>query len=373
MIARLPRRASLAILALLAPLVTGAAPPLRDGYQLAVPPYRFEFPRDHAAHPEFRTEWWYYTGHLAGAGRSLGYELTFFRVGLDRARRASPSAWAPHTLVFAHFALTDEDRRSFRFAERIDRPALGMAGADSARYHVWVGDWTAELGGDGVTHRLRAETADAALALELAPLKSPAIHGAGGVSAKSALPGAASHYYSLTRLATRGRVRIGSDTLGVVGTSWMDHEFGSSGLAPHQVGWDWFSVQLDDGRELMLYALRLDDGRIEPVSSGTWVEADGRTRHLPLAAFTIRPTGTWKSPHSGAEYPQGWGVRVPDLGVELTLTPSVADQELVTRATAGVVYWEGSVRVTGTDRGRPVRGAGYVELTGYTGASPGLR
>jgi predicted secreted hydrolase len=368
--------ATLALLGLLAAPRTGAAPPSPPrnalGYRYAVAPYAFAFPRDHASHPSYQSEWWYYTGQLEGAGRRFGFELTFFRVGLDPARAASVSAWAPTAVLFAHLALTDEAGRKFRWDERIARPALGMAGADSTRYRVWIDDWSAELAPDGLTHRLRAPGATIGLALDLVPSKPAAIHGAGGVSRKSAGVPYASHYYSLSRLAASGRVRVGRDTLAVRGEAWMDHEFGSGSLAPGQRGWDWLGLQLDDGCELMLYVLRLEDGGIEPLSSGTWIGRDGRTRHLESGAFELRALRKWKSPKSGATYPSGWSVRVPSEGLDLTLEPMLADQELVTGGAAGVVYWEGAVRTSGRAQGREVRGRGYVELTGYAGRAPGL-
>jgi predicted secreted hydrolase len=345
--------------------------PGTSGFKLARAPYAFHFPRDHASHPDYRTEWWYYTGHVRGGRESFGYELTFFRVGLDLARRDSPSAWAPHTLHLVHLALTDENGRRFHSAEDVGRPALGMSGADTLTYRVWVHGDSAMLAPDGATHLLRAASDDFAFALTLRPLKPPVIHGRHGVSRKSAGDGRASHYYSLTRLATSGTLTYGGRTRPVEGESWMDHEFGSGALGTDQVGWDWFSLQLDDGRELMLYRLRLKDGRTEPFSSGTLVERDGSWRHLTLAAFTIESDARWRSAATGADYPAGWRVRVPSAGLDVTVTPTVSDQELVTRWT-GVSYWEGSVRVSGRSSGRDVAGLGYVELTGYAGAVPGF-
>jgi predicted secreted hydrolase len=368
-------RALLTVLALVAS--ASAAPPAggpleRDGYRLVTAPRRFAFPRDHASHPEYRLEWWYYTGRLAGAGRHFGYQLTFFRVGLDRARAASRSAWAPHTVLFAHLALTDQDRHRFRFAEAIQRPALGMAGADTTRYRVWVDDWSAALGADALTHRLKAGVADFAFDLELAPLGAPVLQGEAGVSRKSGAPGNASYYYSFPRMTTRGTVRVERDSFAVTGVTWMDHEFGTTRLDSTEVGWDWFGLRLDAGEALMLYVLRHEDGGIDPVSSGTWVTSDGRTVRLARDQFDVRALGRWKSPHSGAVYPHGWRVRIPSLDVDLSVTPAVDDQELSTRASGGVVYWEGSVRVRGTRAGRAVAGDGYTELTGYGGLAPGL-
>jgi predicted secreted hydrolase len=340
-------------------------------YRRALPPYTFRFPRDHAAHPEYQTEWWYYTGHLYSGPRRFGYELTFFQVGIDPRRKASRSRWALHALYFAHFTVTDEGNRSFRFTEEVSRPALDMAGANTDRYRVWIHDWSAGLGPDGRGHRLQAAAAEFAIDLELIPRKPPVIHGRGGVSQKSAGRGRASHYYSLTRLETRGKLRLGRQELPVTGLSWMDHEFGSNQLTPEQAGWDWFSLQLDNNRELMLYVMRRKDGTVEPQSSGTVVNADGTWKHLSLSEYRIQATAAWKSRGSGAIYPAAWSVRVPGEDLELRLVPAVADQELKTAGT-GVTYWEGSVRAEGRDRGKPVRGVGYVELTGYTGASPGI-
>jgi len=345
------------------------------GWRLALAPYAFRFPRDHAAHPAYRTEWWYYTGELRSGARTFGFELTFFRVGIGRADAAeqgpSASAWRVRELVLAHAALTDEARRTFVYDEVAARPALGLAGADSARYRVWAGGWSAGLAADGVTHALRAATPRFALDLALVPRQPPAVHGAGGVSAKGAERGAASHYYSIPRLAVTGRLARGRDTLTVAGEAWMDHEFSSSVLAPSQAGWDWFAVRLDDGRALMLYVLRRTGGAVEPASSGSLITADGRVTHLPLGAFEARATGRWRSPRSGAVYPHGWRVRVPGAALDLALEPTVDDQELVTASTGGVTYWEGAVRVRGTAGGRAVAGRGYVELTGYAGPPPG--
>lgn len=346
--------------------------PPDDLFKPALAPYRFVFPRDHAAHPDYRTEWWYYTGHLRSGERRFGYQLTFFQVGVDPRRRASRSAWALHSFYFAHFTVTDEARGRFRFAEEVSRPALGMAGADTERYHVWLHDWSAGLQPDDVTHHLEAQRPDYAIALDLTPEKPPVIHGAGGISQKATGPGRASHYYSLTRMATRGTLTLDGERLPVTGLSWMDHEFGSDQLSPEQVGWDWFSLQLGDRRELMLYLIRRRDGSLEPVSSGTLVEPDGTWRHLPLTAFHVTPTVEWTSPATGGRYPAGWQVSVPSAAIDLRVTPTLADQELTPGGLVDVRYWEGSVRVEGQEHGKPVDGVGYVELTGYAGDTPGL-
>jgi predicted secreted hydrolase len=347
----------------------------RDGFRLAVPPYAFAFPYDHAAHPTYRTEWWYYTGHLRAGERRFGYELTFFRIALPFHGSAasgpnSGSAWRARQVIFRHLALTDETGRKFRFDDRAERAALDLAGADSTRYLVWLGDDYAGLESDRTTHRLVGSAPELALDLMLTPERPPVIHGHDGVSQKSAGEGNASHYYSFTRLATHGRLVVDRDTLAVEGLSWMDHEFGSDRLRDTHTGWDWFAVQLADGRDLMLYRMRTVDGRVDSCSSGTLVEADGHVEALARNAFDTGPLGEWVSTKTGGRYPSGWEVRVPGDGIKLRLVPTIPDQELVAPTMGGVAYWEGSVRVSGTSGGEPVRGEGYVELTGYVGRSP---
>lgn len=361
-----------ALAVLFVPSGTGAIPPAaQPAFRDASTPWRFEFPRDHAAHPGFRTEWWYYTGHLEAKDRRFGFELTFFRVGLSLAGDARTSAWVIRDLLFAHAALTDETGQRFYFADTLVRPALGVAGADSARYRVWIDDWSAALAADGTTHRLAADAGRFALELSLAAGKPPVIHGAGGISRKASDPARSSHYYSLTRMPARGRVRLEGEWREVTGEAWMDHEFMTTPATAVHDGWDWFALQFADGRELMLYQLRLPGGGVEPYSSGTWVEAGGRTRSLKRTDFTIEPTGTWRSAASGGSYPSGWRVRVPGESLDVEVTPALADQELRTRGIAAVTYWEGSVRVRGTRGGQGDTGRGYVELTGYSGHPPG--
>jgi predicted secreted hydrolase len=353
-----------------------------DGFRLAVPPYAFAFPADHAAHPAFRTEWWYYTGHLRSGTRRFGYELTFFRVALPRAApgpgapgfAAAPSgggsAWRARQLIFRHLAVTDEGGHRFLCDDHAERQALQLAGADSTRYLVWLGDDYAGLEPDHETHRLVGRAGGFALDLHLVPERPPVVHGHGGVSQKTAGEGNASHYYSFTRMASRGKLVLGADTLDVEGRSWMDHEFSSDQLRGTVAGWDWFSIQLDDGRDLMLYELRRPGGGLDTCSAGTLVEADGRARYVPYGDFETASTGAWRSPHTSGRYPSGWIVRLPKEALELRLEPALEDQELVAKSMGGLAYWEGSVRVSGTSGDRRVTGEGYVELTGYAGASP---
>ena len=342
------------------------APAAEGGeFRRALPGYIFSFPRDHYAHDEFRTEWWYYTGHLrAGNGEEYGYQVTFFRSGVAEAR-ANPSRWAAKNLYLAHFAISDIPRKTFRYFERVNRagPDGSGAGASDKELRVWNGDW--ELSGGGGTQRLRAREGEIAVDLTLVSQKPPVIHGERGISQKGEGRGHASHYYSLTRLKTEGTLSIRGKTTPVAGLSWMDHEFGSTQLNPDQVGWDWFSLQFDDGTELMLYIIRKSDGGPDPHSAGTWVGADGRTARLRQREFSVEVLDRWKSPRGKGVYPMQWRLRVPALGLDVTLTPAFPDQELDTAKSTRVIYWEGAVFAQGAAQSRPLKGRGYVEMTGY--------
>jgi len=361
------------VLGLILALLLAGGARAGEGFEVPRPGRVFQFPRDHGSHPEYKTEWWYYVGHLqAASGESFGYQLTFFRVALRNLRQPDPqarSAWSLHTVYFAHLALTDAARRTFLFRDKAGRGALGLSGAEPGAMKVWIDDWQAELRGD--EFHLQAHDRGLALDLVLKPTKPPALHGEGGYSRKSAKSAAASYYYSLPRLTTRGTITLDGRNLPVAGTSWMDHEFFSSAMAPDLVGWDWFSLQLTDGWEVMLYLLRRQDGSVDPASSGTLIDPQGRTRHLNLADFTVTPTGAWTSPHTHMKYPAGWEINIPGAGYRLELTPTVPDQEIRSQAPARVTYWEGQVKIQGAKDGAPVAGLGYAELTGYAGGMGG--
>lgn len=342
--------------------------PFPTPFQPATAGYRYNFPRDHGSHPTYRTEWWYYTGHLQSKnGRSFGFELTFFRRAVSPEDiKTLPSKWSISHLYLAHFAVTDITGKRFHFSEKLSREGLGKAGADESRLRVWIDDWRAEASTEpSASHTLVAHDETHALALTLRPAKPLVTHGAAGISRKGKEVGQASHYYSFTRLATTGSLTINGELFEVSGTSWMDHEFGSGDLGNDQVGWDWFSLQLEDNSELMLYRMRRKDGSSDLASSGTAVSSDGRTRHLEVADFQIESTETWTSPESKATYPSRWRLTFPSLDLVLDVTPLLADQELRTSRSAQVTYWEGAAAVTGTKQGRPIKGQGYVELTGY--------
>lgn len=333
----------------------------------AAPGYTFAFPRDHASHPDFKIEWWYYTGNVAATdGRRFGYQITFFRVGVDPAP-ANPSRWAIRDLFMTHLAVSDPSGRRYRYGERLSRGGPGLAGADVDRYRVWNDDWIASLDAQG-RHLLRASDKGTGIDLVLDEGKKPVVHGVGGSSQKGAQAGNASHYYSLTRLPTRGTITVDGAPVDVSGESWMDHEFGTSFLEPEQRGWDWLSIQLADGRDLMLYRLRQTDGSRDPRSSGTLVGADGRVTHLSVADFTLAPGGSTYRSANGATYPIAWTIAVPSQSLDLRVTTPLSSQELSLEGSTGVAYWEGVIDVTGRAGAMPVTGRGYLEMTGYHGS-----
>jgi predicted secreted hydrolase len=352
-----------------APAASTSLPPaVTDGFRLAKPGYLYEFPRDHGSHDDFRTEWWYYTGHVSSkSGRRFGFQLTFFRraVAADQVQTL-PSRWTIRQLYLAHFAVSDLDGKQFRYSEKLSREGLGKAGADEGRLHVWTDRWAVETVKDEpLSHRLAAEQDGVAIDFTLRQLKPPVVHGDAGISHKGQRIGQASHYYSLTRLGTEGRLTIDGETFQVTGTGWMDHEFGSADLGEDLVGWDWFSLQLQDGNDIMIYQLRRADGSLDPASSGTLVYPDGRAGALSRDDAAVTVLSHWKSPTSGARYPAKWRVTVPKLQLDVEVTPLMANQELATRRSTQVTYWEGAIQISGTAQGRAVTGQGYVELTGY--------
>jgi predicted secreted hydrolase len=340
------------------------------GFERAEPGRVLNFPADHGPHNEYQTEWWYYTGNLtAVGGERFGYQLTFFRRAIlpQEQRQARPSHWAADQVYLAHFTLTDVNRRQFQAFEKLGRGAAGLAGAaGEPLYQVWLDNWSVEQTGPD-DYRLTASAGEITLDLLLVDLKGPALQGDNGYSQKGPEPGNASYYYSLSRLKSTGEVVIGERVYDVTGYSWMDHEFSTSALSEGQVGWDWFALQLDDNSELMVYTIRQEDGSIDPYSRGTLILPDGALHHLKETDFTITITATWRSPHSGAEYPAGWTIRVPSQELSLEVKPLLNDQEL----NLSYIYWEGAVEISGERTGKPVRGRGYVELTGYAQSMQG--
>lgn len=279
---------------------------------------------------------------------------------------SNPSEWTIRDLYLAHFAVSDIQTSSFHVAEKVSRAALGKAGAIQDHLHVWIDSWKAKAL-DDVPQRqhLYASTKSVTLDLTMVPQKSPVLHGQDGLSRKGDLPGQASHYYSYSRLDTQGTITIQGQDFPVHGTSWMDHEFGSADLPDSLAGWDWFSIQLDDGSELMYYLLRQKNGSGHAVSSGTYIPKAGPPLHIRKEDLLITIDDYWISPDSGARYPSAWTVTVTPLNLTLTLRPLMNNQELITTHSTRVTYWEGAVEVTGQRHATPIAGKGYVELTGY--------
>jgi predicted secreted hydrolase len=384
--------------------VAGAAGPLPDvgafggdarggGFAQVLEPRVFEFPRDHGAHPEYRQEWWYVTGNLDSAtGERFGFELTFFRFalapeGVLRAGSVAPgvaaqssaagssvpevpaqpsspsveSSWRTGQIYMAHFAITDVARQRFRFTQKLSRGALGLAGAQNPPLQVWIDDWSLGTVDPDATHwHLRAAQSGYELTLDAQALQQPVLNGKQGLSQKSSDPGSASYYYSIPRVSVRGRLVRDGKAAEVQGLAWVDREWGSGSLGGNEQGWDWFALQLEDGRSMMFYALRNHDGRRDPHSAGTWVGAAGESRPLSSDQVQIDVLDYWKNPR-GDRYPAHWRVRVPTEAVDVEVRPVLPDQELTTSAR----YWEGAVDVTGASAGRKMAGRGYVELVGY--------
>ena len=344
------------------------SPSSTSRFSSAEPGYAYAFPRDHGSHEEFQTEWWYFTGHLHEEnGRRFGYELTFFRRGIDSPHVwSNPSKWAMRHVYLAHFALTDEHADQFRVAEKISRAGIHKAGAQANVLDVWIDQWSVKaVSPDHRQFHLQAKAEEFSIDLIVESKKPPVMHGTHGVSQKGEQPGQTSHYYSLTRLHTIGSVRVDDKPMTVEGVSWMDHEFGSGDLAENLVGWDWFSLQLDNEHEIMAYGLRRANGTFDPASSGTLVFPNGSSKVLALQDWQISVNRHWTSPMSGARYPHHWSFSIPNKKIELTLSPRMSNQELITTHSTGVTYWEGAVDVTGQWQGHDIYGQGYVELTGY--------
>lgn len=327
------------------------------GFAKAYEVIPFNFPEDHGPHNEFRAEWWYYTGNLADAdGNRYGYQFTIFRRAIVPDAPERESEWANNQIYFAHFTVTDVTGNSFEFHERYSRANPGLAGAQGLPYyHVWLDDWSAKEVEPG---RVRLQAQDGAVGIDLIleQAKPAALQGDRGLSAKSDEPGNASYYYSLTNNVTTGTVTTPRGTFAVTGNSWKDREWSTSDLDEGAVGWDWFSLQLDDNREVTFYYIRREDGSAEPVSAGIIVNPDGSTEQIALEDIEITALDSWTSPTSGATYPAEWQLAIPSQGLDLRITPLISNQEL----NVSFIYWEGAVRVEGTQSGY-----GYVELTGY--------
>lgn len=340
-----------------------------SGYAQAIDRRAWHFPQDYGPHPDFQTEWWYYTGNLADdSGRRFGYQLTIFRRAITPVEYASESEWRTGQIYMAHFTVSDIAGGAFYHDERLSRGGAGLAGATiDPVYRVWLEDWQVVALDDTATRtRIKARHDKVAVDLTLEQIKPPALQGTGGLSPKGDDPGNASYYYSLSRLVTQGTISIGDETFTVSGNTWQDHEFSTSALGDDALGWDWFGLIFDDERELMVGQIRLTDGDTEAAFGGLLIDADGSSQYLGADDFTIATVDSWASPHSGAVYPSGWDVAVNlenNDTLTFNVTPLLRDQEL---HGGGIVYWEGAVQVSGD-----VSGYGYAELTGYVDAMTG--
>ena len=362
-----PRRAFVLVAVVLAasPML---AVPVADPWKQASRDYVLRLPADHGSHPAHRIEWWYYTGNLeTDRGRRFGYQITFFRVGIDTAP-INPSKWSVRDLLMAHVAVTDAAGGRHLFAERVSRAGVGWAGASPRDLRVWNEDWEVRL--EYGRHRLQARDPRFAIDLLASEDRPPVLHGERGFSQKGSSAGNATHYYSLTRMPTEGFVTLDGERFAVKGDTWMDHEFGTSFLEIQQQGWDWFSIQMADGADLMMFQMRRADGSLDPHSSGTIVRPGQPNRRLVASDFTLTPGRLWGASGSAARYPVEWRISVPDEQLELRVRPIVDAQEL-TGARSGVSYWEGAIDVEGTRAGQPVTGRGYLEMTGYSGRALG--
>jgi len=331
-------------------------------------PREFLFPDDHGVHSNFQTEWWYFTGNLdSDVGEKFGYQLTFFRRAIlpESSVMDRESNLAVNQIYMAHFAVTDVSGKQFYSFERFSRGDGLTAGAkNDPNMNVWVKDWfVRQLDHD--TFQLTASAEGLNIDFFLKDSDGILLQGENGLSKKS--KDTASYYYSLPRIETDGSLSIQQLEYKVSGLSWMDHEFSTSTLTPGQIGWDWVSLHLDDGKNLMVYSMRLEDGTIDPYSHGSLSMKNQEVTYLPFGSFDISAIDYWTSPQSGAVYPSRRRVLIPSQGIDLIITPVINDQEL----NLSFTYWEGSVIIEGTVDGNPVNGSGYVEMTGYAHSMQG--
>ena len=343
----------------------------KSEYLSVTGPCNLEFPGDHGPHFGYRTEWWYYTGNLTSEkGNRYGFQFTIFRTqisppGYEKKWPQPSSAWRTQQIYLGHVALTDISGQKHLQGEKTARSAFGLSASTQtgAVTNIFIDDWSIDITPE--SHILTVATDDFYYKLHLVPEKLPIMHGDAGYSRKGSRPHQASCYYSFTRLNTEGILTVDEKTESVSGFSWMDHEYSSAALDLGVVGWDWFSLQLSDNTEVMLYLLREENGRIHPASSGSRINASGEVLHLARDDFSVNVKKTWKSRETDAVYPAHWQIQIPSLALDLSISPNLPDQEMLTLQSTGVIYWEGSVSLTGTKQGQSLTGQGYIELTGY--------
>jgi len=359
----------IAVIPIVETQISVVTPTIQPGYLAADGSRPLTFPADFGAHPDFRTEWWYYTGNLQTLeGRHFGFELTIFRVGLvpPTVELPNDSAWSSRDLYFAHFAISDIGTDRFYAFQRYSRPGPGLAGAQADPYHIWLEDWTITERTLGV-YQLQAAEGEIMLDLTLTDEMGIVLHGENGYSRKGNSTTNASYYYSQPRLRADGVIKINGAQYQVRGLAWKDHEFSTGVLDEHQIGWDWFSLQFENGSALMLFQLRERGGGISESASGTFISTDGTSQPLHKLDFEITVLDTWSSPHTQGIYPSAWEIRIREPDCLLEVKPWIADQEI---NFTPITYWEGAVHFEGNCNGVPVQGNGYIELTGYTGNLP---
>lgn len=340
-----------------------------DDHDFAVvnEPREFVFPEDHGPHPEFRTEWWYFTGNTVSSdGKHYGYQFTIFRQANAKAKTETGSEWETNQIYMAHVALTDTSGNKFHSDEIFARGAAGLARVSASPFVAHVNHWSAE--GNLISDctgclqlKLQAKADGFSIDLNLKSVKPVVYQADRGYSQKGHAPGNASHYYSLTRMETSGHIHIGDRAEAVSGLSWMDHEWSTSALDDQLVGWDWVSLQFDDGRELMYYQLRTQDGNAFGTSEGTLVDKNGGTERLRIHEIEFQPVRNWTNPHTRVSYPVSWTLNIPNRNLSLEIEPVIDNQEhdRIFR------YWEGAVKVAGREGADRIVGSGYLELVGY--------
>jgi predicted secreted hydrolase len=350
-------------------------------FKQAVEPRAFQFPQDHASHPGYQTEWWYATGNVKdSSGKEFGYQFTLFRRAVDpqsAAERGRRSAWAMDDFYVGHAAISDLSNKKFYCEELYARGSAGISGATkidevkdaSSPIRVWLNDWEIIRTANGWT--IKARFGSNAMDLQLtesAPFFLNGKSGEEGLSRKGPKAGQASYYYSVPGLQTRGTLTVNGVKHEIAGgLSWLDREWGSNQLSEKQAGWDWFSLQFDDGSALMLYYLRYKDGTVEPASSGTFVTKDGTRTHIALDEMQFKRGRSWTSPFSGGQYTLGWTIEIPKLKLALNIDARQDDQEVKSNRFSKIYYYEGSIKADGTRDGKTVKGDGYLEITGPPG------
>jgi len=320
--------------------------------------YTVKVPEDFFYKKDYRVQWWYFTGHLFDErGREFGYELTFFVVNVQK--RDYTSRFGVNRIYISHFAVSDIAGNAFHFSDKADSGVYEYAGAYDKQLKVWTGKNVL----DGTYEKMHVKASDGnkSIDLHLKPVKPLVLNGKNGYSRKSEeSPLIASVYFSYTQMNTQGKLTIGDKVYHVKGKSWFDREISTKGLSEKQAGWDWFAIQLDDNREIMIYMLRNKNGSLDPYSSGTFVYQNGRYRMLSKDDFSITVLSHYNSEKTGARYHSQWEIKIPSEKLILSITPLIQDQEVLAFSSTGNYYWEGACRVEGSARGKA-----YVEMTGY--------